>query len=533
MIEVSEKNFQSLYPELESVINNASFIAIDAEFTGIHSEENLKPSLFDTLENRYKLLRKNIQQFVIVQFGIAAFHHVPSKNTYEAKCYNFYLFPRPVPFRNRQFTCQVSALEFLHTHKFDFNKLVDEGICYLDEADEKLLTHHLEQGNLLNNFDHLSYEEEDVFKDCKNKISEWLKKDNNMVSIQVETPSTVLQYMVHKGLRNNFKNIWTTSGHKTVDVIRVTPDMHELLEKEDNNRLEKALLDSYLGFSKIFKLLSSSKKPIIGHNNLLDLMFIHQQFYKPLPESYKEFKSNVHSLFPQIYDTKFVSFELRKVLSKDEATWKLNSLSTLYEYFTSEQSCLTFNSPRIDLSEYSLDIKSYHNAGWDAYFAGYIFIKMGHIFCVSKFGMGLEERSVTHSELMNSVKDCVNCVNITRGNEVYMRFDGPDPTLSRPEWLHVKLKSSSIDPKQLVEKFSTFGHVDVMPFTRRHVLVAVANHKSAQYILQHFKCSQEFQVARYSRLRHAAPITICLWSGVVLSGGMLAWMINRMLVKSS
>lgn len=45
MIEVLDKNFQTLYPKLESAINNASFIAIDAEFTGINSEDNAKHRL--------------------------------------------------------------------------------------------------------------------------------------------------------------------------------------------------------------------------------------------------------------------------------------------------------------------------------------------------------------------------------------------------------------------------------------------------------------------------------------------------------
>ncbi|CAL7951721.1 unnamed protein product [Xylocopa violacea] len=533
MIEISNENFKILYPQLKDTINNASFIAIDAEFTGIHSEENSKHSLFDDLDNHYKLLRKNIQPFIISQFGIAVFHHVRSQNTYEAVCYNFYLFPRPVPFKNRKFTCQASALEFLHKHQFNFYKFIDEGICYLDEADEKLLAHHIEQGNLVNNIEHLSHDEENVFKDCKHKISEWLKKEKDNTLLQIETPSPILQYMVHKELRNSFKNIWTSSGYKTIDVTRITSQMRELLEKEDNNQLEKALLNSYIGFSKVFKLLSSSKKPIIGHNNLLDLMFMHQQFYKPLPESYKKFKSNIHTLFPQIYDTKFVSFELQKLLSKDEASWKLNSLSNLYEHLSSNMSQLTFNSPRIELKKDSSDIKSYHNAGWDAYFAGYIFIKMGHIFCVKKFGAGLEDRSVTYSELINSVKDYKNCVGLTKGNEIYMRFDGLDPTLPKPEWLHVRINSPSIDIKQLVKKFSTFGRVNVMPFTRRRALVAVTNYKSATHILQHFKCNQEFEVTRYCRLRHSTPAFVGLWGGVILSGGVCVWMINRMLVNST
>jgi len=62
--------------------------------------------------------------------------------------------------------------------------------------------------------------------------------------------------------------------------------MRKILEQEEGSILEDALLDSYIGFSKVFKLLVNLKKPIIGHNIFLDLMFMHQQFYKPLPRTY-------------------------------------------------------------------------------------------------------------------------------------------------------------------------------------------------------------------------------------------------------
>lgn len=56
-----------------------------------------------------------------------------------------------------------------------------------------------------------------------------------------------------------------------------------MLESEEGQALDKALLDSFLGFSKVFKLLVELKKPIVGHNILLDLMYMYKLFYKPLP----------------------------------------------------------------------------------------------------------------------------------------------------------------------------------------------------------------------------------------------------------
>lgn len=66
-------------------------------------------------------------------------------------------------------------------------------------------------------------------------------------------------------------------------VIKVTKDERENLELEEKGKLEEKILDYFIGFSKVFKLLVSLKKPIVGHNSLVDLMYMHQQFYKPLP----------------------------------------------------------------------------------------------------------------------------------------------------------------------------------------------------------------------------------------------------------
>jgi hypothetical protein len=37
---------------------------------------------------------------------------------------------------------------------------------------------------------------------------------------------------------------------------------------------------------------------------MLDLMFMYDKFYEPLPETLNEFTEKVHSIFPHIYDTK-------------------------------------------------------------------------------------------------------------------------------------------------------------------------------------------------------------------------------------
>nr|XP_033323389.1 pre-piRNA 3'-exonuclease trimmer-like isoform X1 [Megalopta genalis] len=532
MEEVLDNNFDEIYPDIESTIKNATFISIDAEFTGIQSNDQIKYSLFDTIDDRYKLLKKNIDPFIIIQCGVAAFQHFPQQNTYRTKCYNFYLLPRPLPFKNRTFLLQVAALEFLSIHNFDFNKSMHNGISYVDQIDEQLLREYVEEGKFMSNLEHLSYHEEDVFKECKDKVEEWLVTPTNEITYELATVTPILQYMVHKELRTHFKNIWTISGNKSVIVIRVSEDMRRVYEEKRNVDLDKALLDTYIGFSKIFKLLTSSKKPIIGHNILLDLMLMHQQFYKPLPKYYSEFKTNIHSLFPQLYDTKFLSSEFKKRISGD-VNWKISSLRAIYEYLKlNKGKSLALNSPHIKMHNISEDKEAYHTAGWDAYLAGYIFIKMGYLLTIQKYGEGLALRPVTHTEIMSSVKQFANLINLTRGNELYLKLDGHDPVYTRPEFLHVKLNTSPTSMKEIAEKFSPFGPIDVMPFARKRVLVAVSNEKSVLNILAHFQNNQEMQVAVYNPIKHAHPRKIVLWSSLILSSGVLAWMIQRVFKKS-
>lgn len=52
--------------------------------------------------------------------------------------------------------------------------------------------------------------------------------------------------------------------------------------------------------------MSKLRKPIISHNGMLDLMFIYDKFYQPLPQDDKEFRKKVNKLFPHIYDNKHI-----------------------------------------------------------------------------------------------------------------------------------------------------------------------------------------------------------------------------------
>jgi hypothetical protein len=78
------------------------------------------------------------------------------------------------------------------------------------------------------------------------------------------------------------------------------------------------LLKFEIGFAKVIKKISDSKKPIIGHNMKFDLAFIYHQFYKELPERYEEFAESVNKhFFPVCFDTKVFSIFAAKMGKSD------------------------------------------------------------------------------------------------------------------------------------------------------------------------------------------------------------------------
>ena len=88
------------------------------------------------------------------------------------------------------------------------------------------------------------------------------------------------------------------------DKFKIMVKKISLEEKEETKR--KKLLE-FIGFTSIIKLIIESRKPLVGHNCKLDLLYLYQTFIGPLPESYSEFKSLFNSLFPAVYDTRFIS----------------------------------------------------------------------------------------------------------------------------------------------------------------------------------------------------------------------------------
>ena len=154
-----------------------------------------------------------------------------------------------------------------------------------------------------------------------------------------------------------------------------------------NDTLKDQLVGKFKGFSRVIDALIESKKPLVGHNCFLDIMKIYHQFYKPLPYSYSVFKSDIHKCFPAVYDTKFLSYELRRRLEDAESDLCLplvsSNLKSLFDSLNTMQNSTTelMYSPKIchaEGFEKYIEQDFCHEAGYDGYMTGYVSIFWNH-----------------------------------------------------------------------------------------------------------------------------------------------------------
>ena len=131
---ISFSDFQEVLPEIEEAINKCNFLAIDCEFTGISTENNV--CAFDRPEDAYKKVLHNSSGYITIQVGLTCVSSDPDDNTkITYRSYNFYVYPS---FWKNSFKCQGSSIEFLAKNGFDFNKLFVEGISFCNTEEEKM-----------------------------------------------------------------------------------------------------------------------------------------------------------------------------------------------------------------------------------------------------------------------------------------------------------------------------------------------------------------------------------------------------------
>lgn len=496
MVEVTSSNFESLLPDIEAAIAGAAFVAIDTEFTGLVREPDAAPSLFDSIEARYKKLRQTVSSYVICQLGLCTFTPVPSENAYRASAYSIYLCPRSFGDADPQFSVQASSVEFLCQNGFDFNKCFYKGLSYVDRISRRAVDSYLAKNDLLDST---------RLQPLLEQVRRWLSSPEKEAEVTIAPPAELNIQLVAAVLRASFPDV--RCELQPEGLVLTSAQMPKSQHTGDPIR------DSLLGFSRCFDTLVKSGKPLVGHNMLLDLLLLYNQFEEPLPTSYSRLKHSLRRLFPLVYDTKHISLSLRQ----QSNAWLRDLLagSDLFALYRALIETVIPFSPCIEGAPATLRP---HDAGSDAYVAGVVFLKLAHILAQqghSSVPSPTPKRPLSWPQHQDALHPFSNRINLIRAQSHHVCLEGPDVAgQERPPWLCVQSQARS--QAELEAVLAKCGAVDIRSLSSSCLLVAVGSFACARDIVTAFRDDPQVSIVRYRRIMHDPRFRKSLWAAALL-----------------
>ena len=484
-------NFKEVLPAITEAILNSSFVAIDAEFSGLTAKK--RANALDTCEERYQKLVNGVKDFTIMQFGMCTFSWDDEQQHYVAKPFNFYIFPKPY---NRQmpdmrFLCQSSSLDFLADQKFDFNKWICEGIPFLLPSDEerlrKMVGANRERPTPSDKSSVPDTEEkimpipphfEKTMEVIMSKVEKFVK-DPEQKSLNLPPSTPLLRKLVYSSVKAvhktglHLESKCNEDNDKFIMITKCSEQEKVNLENEKFDR-EQDEIEQAVGFTKVIRLLSQSGKVIIGHNMLLDLLHMIKLFVAPLPNDLAGFKALVKAVLPRLIDT--------KVMSSTEPIQGLFPLTHLEKVY---KGCLEapFVKPKISVPEgfedYS-DSSKAHEAGCDAYMTGVAFAAMASY--LEKQHNGSTPSGEVNFEV---VKPFLNKIFLfPRMEDIpYLNLDDKDLTPSRDHVFHIQ-HPDSWQFSDIQKLFKDFGYVYVTKVDGTSAFISLTKRERANKVMQ-------------------------------------------------
>ncbi|XP_019519302.1 PREDICTED: poly(A)-specific ribonuclease PARN-like domain-containing protein 1 [Hipposideros armiger] len=496
-MDVGADEFEQSLPLLQELVLGADFVGLDIEFTGLRSclSRPEQISLFDLPSEWYLKTRQSVQQFTICQIGLSVFSSIEGEsNKYVAHSCNFFLFPTTFGILDSEFSFQASSVQFLNQYGFDYNKFLKNGIPYMNEEQEKKIKHNILTGN----WKVRSSLDKDQIKVVIDEVTRWLHLAEEGDWMTLPGISGFQAFEVQLVLRQALPDIWTVLRDRGVIVKKVSKQHRWYLENNSCDRescwKEKILL-SARGFSVFFQMLVKAQKPLVGHNMMMDLLHLHEKFFRPLPESYNQFKLNIHNLFPVLIDTKNVTKDIWKELNFP----RVSNLSEVYEVLNSDLNPTKNSGPVIihaSKCEKYVETKYPHEAAYDAFLCGSVLLKVAHLLLWRVHGQN---------------------------------FSGPDYPSIRPPILILTVRRwPEVSEQQVYREFQNLCKFDVRRLTRSQFLLLTNKFKDARSILKEYKHHPTLQVTLYRHWRHS-PNVNCLLRvcGIVATWALVAFLLGR------
>lgn len=423
---VFNENFKQTLPIFKEAVDKASFVSFDCEMTGVTLEPKTDGTKYDTQQFRYYKTREVVKKFELIQLGLTFYiehtRSVENEQIYIERTFTFYLFKNSKlksinddVFRS-EMLCHPAALKFLNENHFDFNTLIQKGIPYNKLGYKEKIKNLIKNEKFLiaNTAFFLSKENEEDLINTIIHIADFLLTyvDNNgknnkkpSISLTMKNNQTLI-YLLGCNLKkilylsgftlqkdkNNSNSVIVEKPKKPISqeefikaylsfenfkkVIKNDPNIiynsRSQFAFSPNDQNIDELVENELGFSIYLEYLLQKKLPIIGHNIYFDIMFIYDKLINDLPEDFYEFKTEIHKLFPIIYDTKAISMKLGK--------FENTKLDNLYKNMIKNK-YITYVPFCADVTNgfclyHDLENNMLHDAGFDSVITGRCFVLM-------------------------------------------------------------------------------------------------------------------------------------------------------------
>ncbi|CAG7728330.1 unnamed protein product [Allacma fusca] len=413
-MQVDRTNFELVFPKFLEQLRDCLFVAIDAEYSGLGPPPGCESdvhSLFDSASRRY-LKAKACSSYVICQFGIALFRRLrANSNSYEADCYNFYLFPASHEdfARDEPFLWELSSVLFLKEFNFDFDRVFQKGIPFMNQR---------------------KAEEFKVY--LKNRCAEGLDEQPDEVVMDEKNGAQLLEYYtgfsrVIQALKRARKPM---VGHNMYTDLVLT--FHRFVNDLPET-YEEFKVQAHDAFPIVYdtKAIAQGMKTLMSKRNTEeDLSYLSNTSLCALYKNTSDPPGRNKPIVCLSCDSQCYSEGLREGKNKDME----DLVST---------KC--------------------HEAGFDACITGAVFTQLVYILWQHELTVkGLPQTCIC-DDVFNCVLPWANRVNLSRARVPQINLGGKDPASHRPSWICVTgfvkstVSSKGLHLKSIIRQASKLG----------------------------------------------------------------------------
>ncbi|KAJ5785390.1 CAF1 family ribonuclease [Penicillium pulvis] len=430
-MEVTAGNFAALLPWILYQISCSKFVAIDLEFSGIAIAPSSQAQKDQSLQERYTDVKAAAERYQILQIGLTICQEDSATGTYKMTPYNINLSPfvdRALDV-NRDWTFMSWSMEFLMNHQFSMEILCKYGVRYLSRDEEAqcliIASQRYNRTSAISAVDVKAADKEtiDFLQAARRMINWWLAQSDTKRSeylnipphskhkvlkalcpVLPETLNNMEKRLVHQLITAEYPKLKSRSRPMFVQIEVADPVKDKDMNEGKTNSL-KTLIRGHVGcrwivealiggdlselpdktFSSFIrqvgtplfaeadlannlrKHLQENRPVLVGHNCFMDLAFLYSGFIGQLPDSVEEFQTTIHSVLPNVVDTKYLA-------THDAGS--INPSSSLEEI---NRKLVKISAPKIEIDSMHQKYifrSSAHEAGYDSMLAAIAFMKL-------------------------------------------------------------------------------------------------------------------------------------------------------------